>query len=80
MHGVLVADIFSPDIVVVVVIAILLLLAGPKLPKLARSLGSASHEFKKGVEEGKAAAEESGKGPATGSTESKAEPKSESGE
>lgn len=31
---------------------IALLFGGSQLPKLARSLGSASHEFKKGVEEG----------------------------
>jgi TatA/E family protein of Tat protein translocase len=29
-----------------------LLFGGTKLPKLARSLGSASHEFKKGAESG----------------------------
>ncbi len=31
---------------------IALLFGGSQLPKLARSLGSASHEFKKGAEEG----------------------------
>ncbi|MGH9062678.1 MAG: twin-arginine translocase TatA/TatE family subunit [Acidimicrobiales bacterium] len=31
---------------------IALLFGGSQLPKLARSLGSASHEFKKGVDEG----------------------------
>jgi len=29
-----------------------LLFGGTRLPKLARGLGSASHEFKKGMEEG----------------------------
>ncbi|MHB8263209.1 MAG: twin-arginine translocase TatA/TatE family subunit [Acidimicrobiales bacterium] len=52
MHGVLIADIFGPDIVVVVLLAVVLLFGGSQLPKLARSLGSASHEFKKAVEEG----------------------------
>jgi sec-independent protein translocase protein TatA len=38
-----------------IVLAIVLLLFGSaKLPKLARSLGEAQKEFKKGVDEGKA--------------------------
>ena len=45
--------IFGPDgIVVIVVVAIVLIFGGAKLPGLARGLGSASHEFKKGVAEG----------------------------
>jgi sec-independent protein translocase protein TatA len=52
MHGILIADIFGPDIIVVLLLAVLLLFGGSQLPKLARSLGSASHEFKKAVEEG----------------------------
>ena len=52
MHGVLIADIFGPDIIVVLLLAVLLLFGGSQLPKLARSLGSASHEFKKAVGEG----------------------------
>jgi sec-independent protein translocase protein TatA len=47
------ADIFGVDgIIVIVVVAIVLLFGGSQLPKLARGLGSASHEFKKGVAEG----------------------------
>jgi sec-independent protein translocase protein TatA len=47
------ADIFGVDgIIVIVVVAIVLLFGGSQLPKLARGLGSASHEFKKGVSEG----------------------------
>jgi sec-independent protein translocase protein TatA len=47
------AEIFGVDgIVVVVVVAIVLLFGGSKLPMLARGLGSASHEFRKGMEEG----------------------------
>ena len=47
------ADIFGVDgIIVIVVVAIVLLFGGSQLPKLARGLGSASHEFKKGMEEG----------------------------
>ncbi len=47
------ADIIGTDgIIVIVVVAIVLLFGGSKLPKLARGLGSASHEFRKGMEEG----------------------------
>jgi sec-independent protein translocase protein TatA len=53
------AEIFGVDgIIVVVVLAIVLLFGGSKLPQLARGLGSASHEFKKGVQEGAKADEE----------------------
>ena len=47
------ADLIGPDsLIVIAVVIIVLLFGGSKLPKLARGLGSASHEFKKGVEEG----------------------------
>ena len=47
------AELFGTDgIIVIVVIAIVLMFGGSKLPKLARGLGSASHEFRKGMEEG----------------------------
>jgi sec-independent protein translocase protein TatA len=39
-------------LIVIVVVVVVLLFGGSQLPKLARGLGSASHEFKKGVEEG----------------------------
>jgi sec-independent protein translocase protein TatA len=49
------AELFSaPDIIIVVVVVFVLLFAGPKIPKLARSLGSAQGEFKKGQAESKA--------------------------
>lgn len=50
MHPLL-AEILGPDLIVVLLV-ILVLFGGSQLPKLARSLGSASHEFRKGVEEG----------------------------
>ena len=50
MHPLL-AEILGPDLIVVLVV-ILVLFGGSQLPKLARSLGSASHEFRKGMEEG----------------------------
>jgi sec-independent protein translocase protein TatA len=47
------AEVFGVDgIVVIVCVVVVLLFGGAKLPKLARGLGSASHEFKKGLEEG----------------------------
>ena len=50
------ADIFGMDGVVVVLVIVLVLFAGPQIPKLARSLGSAKGEFEKGLNEGKEAA------------------------
>jgi sec-independent protein translocase protein TatA len=47
------ADIFSPEIILVIILAIVLLFAGPKLPKYARSLGEANKEFKKAQREAK---------------------------
>ncbi len=53
----LLANIFGPDTIIVIVVAVVVLLfGGSRLPKLARGLGSASHEFKKGLEEGETAA------------------------
>lgn len=48
------AEIFSPDILIVLVV-IAVLFGGAKLPKLARSLGSAKGEFEKGLREGETA-------------------------
>ena len=51
------AEIFGPDVLIVIAVAVVVLLfGGSKLPKLARGLGSASHEFRKGIEEGDAEA------------------------
>jgi sec-independent protein translocase protein TatA len=47
------AEILGADgIIVIVVVVAVLLFGGTKIPKLARGLGSASHEFKKGLDEG----------------------------
>jgi sec-independent protein translocase protein TatA len=43
------ANIVGPDLLIVFAV-VALLFGGTQLPKLARSLGSASHEFHKGVE------------------------------
>ncbi|HWS47789.1 MAG TPA: twin-arginine translocase TatA/TatE family subunit [Acidimicrobiia bacterium] len=47
------AEIIGPDILIVLVV-ILVLFGGSQLPKLARGLGSAQREFKKGLEDGAA--------------------------
>ena len=47
-----IADVFGPDGLILVGIVLVVLFGGSQLPKLARSLGSASHEFKKGAQEG----------------------------
>ena len=45
------AEIIGPDILIVLAV-VLVLFGGSQLPKLARGLGSAQREFKKGLEEG----------------------------
>jgi sec-independent protein translocase protein TatA len=52
MAGML-AEILGPDgLIVILVVAAVLLFGGKQLPKLARSVGSAQKEFKKGLEHG----------------------------
>jgi sec-independent protein translocase protein TatA len=47
------AEIFGPDgLIVLVVLAVFTIFGGSQLPKLARGLGSASGEFRKGIEGG----------------------------
>jgi sec-independent protein translocase protein TatA len=41
---------FGPTELIIVLLIVLLLFGGAKLPKLARSLGEASKEFKKGAD------------------------------
>jgi sec-independent protein translocase protein TatA len=40
----------GPELIIILIV-ILLLFGGAKLPKLARSLGQAQNEFKKGLKE-----------------------------
>jgi len=46
------AEIFSAYDLIIVMVVLLLVFGGTKLPQLARSLGSAQSEFKKGLSEG----------------------------
>lgn len=48
------AEILGLDGVVFVIIVVVVLFGGAAIPKLARSLGSAQGEFKKGLAEGHA--------------------------
>jgi len=50
----LVAEIFGPDLIIVIIVAAVVIFGGSRIPKLARSLGSAHSEFKKGLAEGAA--------------------------
>ena len=44
------ANLMGPDtIILIVVVVLVMLFGGSQLPKLARGLGSASHEFRKGL-------------------------------
>jgi sec-independent protein translocase protein TatA len=45
------AEIFGLDGIVVLVVVVAVLFGGTQIPKLARSLGSARSEFKKGLDE-----------------------------
>lgn len=47
------AGLGAPELIIVLVI-VLVIFGGAKLPKLARSLGEAQREFKKGTDEGMA--------------------------
>ena len=42
----------GPTELIIVLLIVLLIFGGTKLPKLARSMGQASKEFKKGLSEG----------------------------
>ena len=42
----------GPAELIIILLIVLLVFGGTKLPKLARSLGSAKSEFEKGVREG----------------------------
>jgi sec-independent protein translocase protein TatA len=51
------ADVFGVDGIVVLIVVIAVLFGSSQIPKLAKSLGSAQNEFKKGLEEGRSSSE-----------------------
>jgi len=53
MPNSLLGELLGPDLAIVLLV-VLVLFGGSQLPKLARGLGSAQREFKKGLEEGAA--------------------------
>jgi sec-independent protein translocase protein TatA len=53
------SEIFGVDGIIILVVVVLVLFGSTQIPKLARSLGSAQKEFKKGLDEGSS---EDGKG------------------
>jgi sec-independent protein translocase protein TatA len=59
VHPVL-AEIFGPDLIIVIIVVAVVLFGGTQIPKLARSLGSAQSEFKKGLAEGSKGTDEAG--------------------
>jgi sec-independent protein translocase protein TatA len=64
VHPVL-AEIFGVDGIIVIVVIVVVLFGGSQIPKLARSLGSAQSQFKKGLEEGKSDTTDTGSDKAT---------------
>ena len=52
MHFAPSAEIFGVDGIIVLIVVVLVLFGSTQIPKLARSLGSAQKEFKKGLDEG----------------------------
>ena len=48
----MVAEIFGMDGIIVLIVIAAVLFGSSQIPKLARSLGSAQNEFKKGLSEG----------------------------
>jgi sec-independent protein translocase protein TatA len=69
----LLSNIFGPDVLIVVVIAVVLLFGAGQLPKLARSVGEASKEFKQSQQEAAQKAEAEASAAADTVTVSKAQ-------
>ena len=51
------ADLLGPDLIIVIIVAVVVLFGGTQIRKIARSLGSAPSELKKGLAEGNKDAE-----------------------
>jgi sec-independent protein translocase protein TatA len=54
------AEIFGEQGIIVLIVIALVLFGGTRIPKFARSLGSAKGEFEKGLKEGNDAAKQEG--------------------
>jgi sec-independent protein translocase protein TatA len=52
MHFSSPGEIFGVDGIIVLIVVVLVLFGSTQIPKLARSLGSAQKEFKKGIDQG----------------------------
>ncbi|MGH9081026.1 MAG: twin-arginine translocase TatA/TatE family subunit [Acidimicrobiales bacterium] len=52
MHVMTPAEIFGVDGIIILIVVVMVLFGSTQIPKLARSLGSAQKEFKKGIDEG----------------------------
>jgi sec-independent protein translocase protein TatA len=59
------ADIFGMDGIIVLIVVIVVVFGSSQIPKIARSLGSAQNEFKKGLDEGKRESDKSDDTPGT---------------
>ena len=59
------ADIFGMDGIIVLIVVIVVVFGSSQIPKIARSLGSAQNEFKKGLDEGKRESDTSDDTPGT---------------
>ncbi len=62
------ANIAGPDGLIIVLVIAIVLFGSTQIPKIARSLGSAQKEFKKGLEEGAADGKGDGKGDDAGTS------------
>jgi sec-independent protein translocase protein TatA len=76
VHPVL-AEIFGPDLIIVIIVLAVVLFGGSQIPKLARSLGSAQSEFKKGLAEGAGKSDQAGTAPTGPTTADSAPPSDE---
>jgi sec-independent protein translocase protein TatA len=52
MHFAPSAEIFGVDGIIILIVVVVVLFGSTQIPKLARSLGSAQKEFKKGLDDG----------------------------
>jgi TatA/E family protein of Tat protein translocase len=59
------AEFFGVDGIIVLIVVLVVLFGGAAIPKLARNLGSAKHEFEKGLRESQAGQPNDDKGPVT---------------